>query len=73
MGFGIVAPYIELSMLNEFYLWYAVKYMATEVMEQGKKKPFIIRNVEWITLLILILAGLIAVWRIYYPGIFSNG
>jgi hypothetical protein len=44
--------------------------MATFVMEPGKKKPFILRNVEWITLLILILAGLIAVWRIYYPDLF---
>ncbi len=42
-------------------------------MEPGKKKPFIIRNIEWIGLIILILGGLVAVWQIFYPDLFSNG
>jgi len=31
-------------------------------MKPEKKKSFIVRNIEWIALIILILAGLIAVW-----------
>ncbi len=46
--------------------------MAPFIMEPRKKKSFILRNIEWITLLILILAGLIAVWRIYYPDLFDK-
>jgi hypothetical protein len=47
--------------------------MATLIMEPGKKKPFIVRNIEWITLIILILGGLVAIWRIYYPELFNIG
>jgi len=46
--------------------------MATFIMEPGKKKPFIARNIEWIVLTILILGGLLAIWRIFYPGLFLN-
>lgn len=41
-------------------------------MEPGKKKSFIARNAEWITLIILVLAGLIAIWQFFYPDLFSN-
>jgi len=40
-------------------------------MEPEKRKPFIVKNFEWIALVILVLAGLIIVWRIFYPGLFS--
>ena len=40
-------------------------------MEPERKKPFVARNFEWIALLILVLAGLIIVWRIFYPDLFS--
>ena len=45
---------------------------ATLIMEPGKKKSFIVRNIEWIALIILILSGLFAIWRMFYPGLFSN-
>ncbi len=41
-------------------------------MEPDKKKSFITRNFEWIALIILILAGLIAIWRYFYPDLFSK-
>ena len=41
-------------------------------MEPQKKKPYILRNIEWIALIVLALAGLIAIWRFFYPGLFSN-
>jgi hypothetical protein len=40
-------------------------------MDKDNKKSFVARNFEWIALLILVLAGLIIVWRIFYPGLFS--
>jgi hypothetical protein len=40
-------------------------------MDPDNKKSFVARNFEWIALLILVLAGLIIVWRIFYPGLFS--
>jgi len=40
-------------------------------MDPDNKKSFIVRNLEWIALVILVLAGLIIVWRIFYPGLFS--
>ena len=42
-------------------------------MEPGKKKPFLVRNIEWIALIVLILTGLIAIWRIFYPDHLSDG
>ncbi len=39
-------------------------------MEPGRKKSFIAKNFEWIALVILVLAGLIAAWRIFYPDLF---
>jgi hypothetical protein len=41
-------------------------------MEPQKKKPYLLRNIEWIALIVLVLAGLIIVWRFFYPGLFSN-
>ncbi len=41
-------------------------------MEPVKKKPFIVRNIEWIALIVLVLTGLITIWRIFYPDLFSN-
>jgi len=41
-------------------------------MEPERRKSFIAKNFEWIALIMLILAGLIAVWRIFYPGLFSK-
>jgi len=41
-------------------------------MESEKKKSFIARNIEWIALVILILAGLIAIWQYFYPGLFRS-
>jgi predicted negative regulator of RcsB-dependent stress response len=41
-------------------------------MESEKKKSFIARNIEWIALIILILAGLIAIWQYFYPGLFRS-
>jgi len=46
--------------------------MAVFIMEQGKKKPFIVRNIEWIALIILILGGIVAIWRIFYPELFAD-
>ena len=40
-------------------------------MEPGHKKTFIARNFEWIALVIVVLAGLIIVWKIFYPDLFS--
>jgi hypothetical protein len=41
-------------------------------MDPDKKKPFIVRNIEWIGLIILILGGLVAVWRVFYPNLFGE-
>jgi len=41
-------------------------------MEPEKKKSFILRNLEWIVLLILILAGLIVIWQFFYPDLFRK-
>jgi hypothetical protein len=41
-------------------------------MEPDKKKSYIARNLEWITLVLVILAGLLIVWRLFYPGLFTN-
>ena len=41
-------------------------------MEPGKRKSFIARNIEWITLIILVLAGLIVIWQFFYPDLFTN-
>jgi len=41
-------------------------------MEPGKKKSYIVRNIEWIALIILVVGGLIAIWRLFYPGLFNN-
>jgi len=46
--------------------------LAFSHMEPGRKKSFIVRNIEWIALIILIVGGLIAIWRLFYPGLFSN-
>ena len=40
-------------------------------MDPENKKHFIARNIEWIALVILVLAGLIIIWRIFYPNLFS--
>ena len=41
-------------------------------MEQEKKKAFIFKNLEWIALIIIILAGLIAIWQFFYPDLFRK-
>lgn len=41
-------------------------------MEQEKKKSFIARNIEWIALIILILAGLVVIWQFFYPNLFRG-
>ena len=41
-------------------------------MEPERKKSFIARNFEWIALVLLVLAGLIAAWRIFYPALLSK-
>ena len=41
-------------------------------MEPERKKSFIARNFEWIALVIVVLAGLLAVWRIFYPDLLGN-
>jgi hypothetical protein len=41
-------------------------------MEPENKKSFIARNIEWITLIIVILAGLIAIWQFFYPDLFNS-
>jgi hypothetical protein len=41
-------------------------------MEQEKKKSFIAKNIEWIALVVLVLAGLIAIWQFFYPGLFTS-
>ncbi len=41
-------------------------------MEPENKKSFIARNIEWIALIIVILAGLIAIWQFFYPDLFSS-
>ena len=40
-------------------------------MEPGKRKSYLARNIEWITLIILVLAGLVVVWRLFYPSLFG--
>ncbi len=35
-------------------------------MGQEKKKSYIARNLEWITLLILIIGGLLIIWQIFF-------
>jgi predicted negative regulator of RcsB-dependent stress response len=35
-------------------------------MEPDKKKSFLLRNIEWIALIILIIAGLVALWQYYF-------
>lgn len=41
-------------------------------MEPENKKSFIRRNIEWIALIILVLAGLLFIWQYFYPGFFSK-
>jgi hypothetical protein len=41
-------------------------------MDPERKKSIIAKNFEWIALIILVLAGLIVVWRIFYPDLFSK-
>lgn len=41
-------------------------------MEPENKKSFIAKNIEWIALIIVILAGLIAIWQFFYPDLFSS-
>ena len=41
-------------------------------MEPARKKSFVARNREWITLIIVLLAGLIVVWRLFYPRLFTS-
>jgi hypothetical protein len=41
-------------------------------MVQEKKKSFIVRNLEWIALIILVLGGLVFVWQYFYPGLFTE-
>ncbi len=40
--------------------------------QEKKKKSFIVRNIEWIALIIIILAGLIVIWRFFYPNLFGS-
>ena len=35
-------------------------------MEPAKKKSFIARNLEWIALVVIVLAGLLVVWKVFW-------
>ncbi|MGZ5218576.1 MAG: hypothetical protein ACXWV2_09080 [Chitinophagaceae bacterium] len=41
-------------------------------MQQEKKKSYIVKNIEWIALIIIILTGLIVIWRFFYPNLFGS-
>ncbi|HKZ66227.1 MAG TPA: hypothetical protein VJ111_07725 [Chitinophagaceae bacterium] len=41
-------------------------------MEPEKKKSYLAKNIEWIALIILVLAGLIAIWQYFYPDLFRS-
>ena len=34
-------------------------------MDEEKKKSFLMRNIEWIALILLVIAGLVALWQYY--------
>jgi len=40
-------------------------------MEPDKKKSRFLGNLEWIALIVLILGGLVIIWRIFYPDFFE--
>jgi hypothetical protein len=50
---------------QKYSVYFCVRGLKNITMEPGKKKSFLMRNIEWIALIILIIAGLIAIWQYY--------